>query len=307
MKHAITILLIFMSLFGINPINLIAACNKPSVSPFDPDAYYATANGLLGQELKSALNSIIKNHESYSYTCVWDILKEADEDPNNSDNVIGLYTRRSIPKADQDQGQNTPDYWNREHVWAKSHGFPSKSQHAYTDAHHLRACDKSVNQDRGNNDFANGGVPDDECTECKEGVGTWEPPDEIKGDIARMMFYMATRYEGSDSSGTPDLELVNNLTTTGSAEFGKLCDLIQWHIADPVSDEELRRNDVIYSWQGNRNPYVDHPEYVVAIWGEECGIEIPAETVPAVSIGLLPLAAISLLFMGFWRISKYNS
>ena len=84
------------------------------------------------------------------------------------------------------------DAWNREHFWAKSHGFPRKSQCAYTDAHHLRAADKSVNTDRSNNDFSDGGTPDDECTQCREGDGTWEAPDLVKGDIARMMFYMVT-------------------------------------------------------------------------------------------------------------------
>ena len=86
-----------------------------------------------------------------------------------------------------------------------------------------------------------------------------------------MMFYLVVRYEGNDQSGTPDLELVDRLTHTGEPHFGKLCTLVAWHGLDPVSPEERRRNDVVHSWQGNRNPFVDHPEFVQAIWGEECG------------------------------------
>ena len=75
-----------------------------------------------------------------NYTpCIWHILMEADEDLDNPNNVIAIYTRRSIPKSRRDHGQNDQDSWNREHVWAKSHGFKKKSQHAYTDAHHLAA------------------------------------------------------------------------------------------------------------------------------------------------------------------------
>lgn len=226
------------------------------------------------------------------------ILKEADQDSSNSDNVLGFYTRRPIPKTDQDRGENTPDYWNREHIWAKSHGFPYTSQDGYTDAHHLRACDKSVNNDREDHDFAYGGIPDDECSGCKEGGGTWEAPDEVKGDVARMIFYMATRYDGNDDSGTPDLILVDQLTSSGSPQFGKVCDLVQWHLADPVSSQEIARHDVIYSWQGNRNPFIDHPEYAVSIWGKECGVVVEPPTVPAASKSLIPV--LSILLLGNW-------
>lgn len=249
-----------------------AACIKPGVSQFDPAIYYAPAQEKSGDELKSALNSIIKGHASHSYTCVWDILREADEDPQNANNVIGFYTRRPIPKSRRDQGGNDMDAWNREHIWAKSHGFPSKSQHAYTDAHHVRATDKSVNADRSNNDFTNGGTVDDECLECREGNGTWEAPDIVKGDLARMMFYMVVRYEGNDNSNTPDLELVDRKTNIGERFFGKLCSLVEWHMQDPVSNEERIRNDTIYSWQGNRNPFIDNPQWVASIWGDECGM-----------------------------------
>lgn len=253
-----------------------AQCQRTIHSPVDLRTYYASVTGKSGDALKSALNNIVKGHRKFSYTpCVWDILMEADQDPADSNNVIAFYTGRSIPKSRRDRGGSDQDAWNREHIWAKSHGFPSRGQHAYTDAHHLRAADKSVNSDRSNNDFANGGTPDTECTECREGDGTWEAPDRVKGDTARMMFYMVVRYEGNDSSRTPDLELVDRKTTSRQPQFGKLCTLVEWHMADPVSAAERRRNDVVHSWQGNRNPFIDHPEFVQAIWGEACGVLPP--------------------------------
>lgn len=249
----------------------IGACTKPGHPAFGLTTYYQSAQGLTEDDLKSALNQTLRGHTRFTYSCVWDILQETDEDPNNSSNVIALYTNRSIPKSEADHGANDPNSWNREHVWAKSHGFPNATQHAYTDVHHLRPVDRSVNTDRSNNDFDNGGTPDDECTECREGDGTWEPPDRVKGDIARMLFYMVVRYEGSDSSNTRDLELVDRATNSGEPLFGYLCTLVQWHIDDSVSNDERNRNSVVYSWQGNRNPFIDHPEYVASIWDSECG------------------------------------
>lgn len=224
--------------------------------------------------MKTALNGIIKGHVRYSYNCVWNILGEADEDPNNSNNIITFYKRESVAKTFRTGApgvSNHPDSWNREHIWSKSHGFPQKNQHAFTDAHHLRASDMTCNSKRGNRDFSNDGKLDDEC-KFKLGDGTVESPDIVKGDTARMMFYMAIRYEGNDNSGTPDLELVDRTIETGTPLFGKLCTLLEWHKKDPVSDEEKKRNDVIYSWQGNRNPFIDHPEWAESIWGNKCGV-----------------------------------
>lgn len=259
----------FFFLFFIGPATS-ANCIKPSETNFDKDKYYSGTRNLSGDELRKKLNQLIKGHEVYSYSCVWEILKDSDEDINNSDNIIGLYTGRSIPKKDKDQGQNDPDSWNREHVWAKSHGFPKKNQHAYTDTHHIRAADRSVNSDRSNYDFANGGKPHQECEGCKQGDKTWEAPDHVKGDIARMMFYMHVRYQGSDDSNVSDLQLVNELTDNGDNKFGKLCTLLEWHNLDPVDQKERDRHNVVFQWQKNRNPFIDHPEFALKIWGKDC-------------------------------------
>ena len=286
------------------------ACTQLSQPPYDSNTYYSTISSQTGESLKSALNQIIGNHTVYSYTpCVWEILQISDEDPLNSDNVIGFYTRRPIPKINRDQGGNTPDFWNREHIWPRSHGFPNSSQHAFTDVHALRPTDKSVNADRSDDDFAEGGTADNECILCNEGPGTWEPPDEVKGDTSRMMLYMVVRYEGSDNSGVSDLELVDGLTSSGQNVMGKLCDLVQWHLDDPVSQEEVIRNDIIYSWQGNRNPFIDHPEYVLPIWGEACGIaiNIQAKNVPSLTYTTGTGLVILLAFLGYKSLRQFES
>ncbi len=182
-KLGVATQMIFSSmLFSLLVVNISRAeCTKANPPTVSHDDYYVTAAGKDGDELKTALNKIIKGHKRFSYTpCVWEILKEADEDPNNSSNILAIYTERSIPKSRQDRGSNDPDSWNREHIWSKSHGFKNKRQHAFTDAHHIRAADKSVNNDRSDNDFDNGGQRDDECAECFEGNGTWEAPDPYK-------------------------------------------------------------------------------------------------------------------------------
>jgi endonuclease I len=235
-----------------------------------PTGYYDDAEGLTGDNLKAALHTIIKTgHIKFPYTSgstdVWDILKETDKDPNNSSNVILIYKGISIDAA---QEYNNGNGWTREHVWAKSHGFPDDSDYGYTDVHHLRPCDNSVNTDRGTKDFDNGGTPHDEATECNYDSDSWEPRDAVKGDVARMMFYMAVRYEGDGGSGDDyDLELVDYTGTSGT-NFGKLTTLLAWHTQDPVDDWERNRNNIIYNdYQKNRNPFIDRPEFVEYIWG----------------------------------------
>lgn len=237
-----------------------------------PAGYYDAAVGLCGTDLKAALHTIIRTTHTtqLSYTGLWDALKDTDEDPANSSNVLLLYTGWSYPKSSSGGGVSD---WNREHTWANSHGIDDGLP-GYADAHHLRPTDVTVNSARGSLDFDEGGteyVDSDGATGCLRDGDSWEPRDEVKGDVARMMFYMATRYEGTDTSY--DLELSDDpaATSPSGEELGKLSTLRQWHIDDPVSNWERSRNDKICSnWQGNRNPYIDHPEYVDLIWGAGC-------------------------------------
>lgn len=236
--------------------------------------YYQDANGKNGEALKSALHEIIKGHTEYTYSQLWELMKSTDEDPANTDNVILIYTGRTQNKAFRDRGSEYDyegagyayqDSWNREHVWSKSHGNFGTEIGAGTDLHHIRPADHSVNNDRYTKDFDNGGNPHSEASECNYDSDSWEPRDEVKGDIARMMFYMSVRYEGN---GEPDLELVDRVTDYPNPVFGVLSTLIEWNQQDPPDDFERRRNLITYQYQGNRNPFIDHPEYVNMIWGE---------------------------------------
>jgi len=234
-----------------------------------PPGYYEDAAGLKGEALKTALHNIINNHTEYSYNDLRDfILRETDEDPDNSNNVILLYTGRS---QDKDTFGGGADDWNREHVWAKSHGDFGNTPPCGTDAHHIRPTDASVNSSRGNKDFDNGGTQHLEATGCYYTEYTWEPRDEVKGDVARMIFYMEVRYEGG--SGEPDLEVVDFLNTSPDPEHGKFSTLYEWHQQDPPDAFEINRNEVIYSYQDNRNPFIDHPEFLINIYEPTIGTQ----------------------------------
>jgi predicted extracellular nuclease/endonuclease I len=235
------------------------------------DAMFAVNGGHGNTAIKAAITTTIsQNHKDLSYAEVWTALTETDEDPDNSDNVILLYRGISIPKLSNGSGaaSSNPDNWNREHVWAKSHGgFKSEGKSGYTDIHHLRPTDISVNSTRGNLDFDAGGTEIGEAPGNKVDSNSFEPRDSVKGDVARMIFYMDARYEVSDAN-MPDLKVVESTNTSGP-ELGRLCRLIEWHNADQVDAFEQKRNDTIYEYQGNRNPFIDHPEWVATLYGVE--------------------------------------
>jgi endonuclease I len=242
--------------------------------------YYTTANASDASALRSAITKDISAyHKQLTYSEVWTALTSTDEDPANTDNIILLYSGRSIAKADNGSGaaSSNQNFWNREHTWAKSHGFPDTSQLGYTDIHHLRPTDISMNSDRGNRDFDIGGTPNAEEPANMSTENTWEPRDEVKGDVARMMFYMDVRYDAGTESTMPDLILVDTVGTPtstlsdGKGELGKLCTLFDWHSQDPVDTVETNRNHSIYEYQGNRNPFIDHPEWVDSLYGSACG------------------------------------
>ena len=198
------------------------------------------------------------------------MLKAADEDPNNPNNVIAIYSGLSIPK-------DPTNIWNREHVWSKSHGNFGTATGAGTDAHHLRPENPTVNSLKGNLDFDNGGSPVPNAPGCFYDSDSWEPRDAVKGDIARMIFYMATRYQGKtvNSITDPDLTVVDYIPSSPNNEpyYSKLSTLLKWNQQDPPDAFEMNRNNVVYFYQHNRNPYIDHPEWVSLIWGTPTGID----------------------------------
>jgi endonuclease I len=238
-----------------------------------PAGYYNGTEDLYGAYLKHALHEIIKDHKTYPYTSssetdVWDILKETDKDTTNPDNVILFYTGWSVDAA---QEYNNGQGWSREHVWAKSRGDFGTSPPAGTDVNNLRPADISVNSARSNRSFDTCSVPYLDgglYTGCFTDTAhwVWQPRPEVQGDVARMIFYMATRYEGEN--GEPDLEIVDFTPdkSNKSPIHALLATLLIWNETDPVDDFEQNRNNIIYSYQHNRNPFIDHPEYINRIW-----------------------------------------
>lgn len=236
--------------------------------------YYESLNGLSGDDLKQALQDIIANPEvvrAQTYADVIDILKAADENPDNSSEVWLIYTEQGRPKLDFQTTSDNLGTWNREHVWPRSRGgFDSiegdeiadgpdfywtstadSIRHGNSDAHALRAVDSRENSSRGNRDFG-------------EYNGPSGNQGSFKGDVARSIFYMAIRYNG--------LEVVpGNPPNNTVGQLGDLSVLLDWHRNDPPDDFEMNRNNIVYTWQLNRNPFIDQPDLVEYIWGDHAG------------------------------------
>jgi endonuclease I len=232
-----------------------------------PLGYYNGTENLTGVQLKNALHEIINDHVDFSYYRTGQIINYSDADPANPENVILFYLQKSRNASMYGTGG---DYINREHVWAKSHGYFSGIRPMDSDVHNLRPADASVNEDRGNKDFDNirpNGTQHHEATECWFTDEAWEPGPATKGQVARILFYMATRYE--DATLEIDLELADKINTFPLPEHGKLSTLIEWNNQYPPSDFERRRNERIYQIQQNRNPFVDNPDFANLIWTEK--------------------------------------
>lgn len=216
--------------------------------------YYMNAKGMTGDSLEDALRTIITSthKKQTSYEDLKTVLQAADRDPNNPNNVITIYSQQSV-KGAWDGGAT----WNREHVWPNSKGVGETGPGA--DAHHLRPEDPNVNSTRNNYKidyvtssskkqiYFNGSTP----TGCYIGGGYFEPADEVKGDIARIYFYLLTRYE----------DLWNNLASAANFKT-----LLEWNELDPVSDSEVRRNEEVFKVQGNRNPFIDNADFANLMW-----------------------------------------
>jgi endonuclease I/DNA/RNA endonuclease YhcR with UshA esterase domain len=232
-----------------------------------PLGYYNGTENLTGEELKNALHNIISDHVDFSYNRVKDIINYSDSDIGNPDNVILFYMQESRDSRRYGTGG---DYINREHVWARSHGNFSGIRPIDTDAHNIRPADATVNEDRSNKDFDNvqpDGFRHFKATECWYNQLAWEPGPATKGQVARILFYMATRYE--DANLEIDLELADKINTFPLLEHGKLSTLMEWNTQYPPSDFERRRNERIYQIQQNRNPFIDNPEFANLIWNNK--------------------------------------
>lgn len=293
MKKILRISLTFVALFTICSLKIIPgnAAYDVSKTTNDPNllaSYYQNVDtSLSGEDFRRNLSAVIsEGYERHAYSGgssdVAAILRESDADPSGNGNVICIYSGLSMP-SNQTGGVYE---WDKEHVWAKSHGFPKESgdmKEAYSDAHNLRPALSSINRSRSNKDHGLVANPTREDFGSKQDATTFEPRDEVKGDVARIMFYMATRYGFGEQL---NLALVDDSTTAAAdydGRFGNLQTLIQWHYDDPVSVSEIYRNNVVYGYQKNRNPYIDHPEYVALAYPNEQGdLTVDEEKVVAV-------------------------
>ena len=242
------------------------------VDPTGPSNYFESLNGNSGQELRQAIQDIIAEEgvvKIHPYADIIAILESADQSPSNSNEVWLAYREESRPKYLYQLGSSGTGFWNREHVFPRSRGGffsieddelatgidewwetnADSLRHANSDAHGLRATDANENSSRGNQHFG-------------EYTGPTGTQGSFKGDVARAVFYLSIRYNNlSVVDGFPDI----------TGQLGDLQTLLQWHREDPVDDFEMNRNNVIYTWQNNRNPFIDYPQLAEYIWGNQQG------------------------------------
>lgn len=235
--------------------------------------YYDSLNGKSGTELKQAIQDIIADPNivrAQTYNDVINILREADQNPKNSNQVWLVYLEIGRSKIDFQFNSDNAGLWNREHTWPRSRGGfnnglgddafdgkdifwitgPDSLRHANSDAHALRAADGPENSKRGNQFYGQYNGP----SNTKGG---------FKGDVARGVFYLDVRYNG--------LDLVKGYPEGMVGKFGDLDTLLAWHRRDKADDFEMNRNNVVQSWQYNRNPFIDMPDLVEYIWGDKQG------------------------------------
>uniref|UniRef100_A0A7S3V1X9 Uncharacterized protein n=1 Tax=Aplanochytrium stocchinoi TaxID=215587 RepID=A0A7S3V1X9_9STRA len=250
--------------------------------PCDINEYYQsvdtnTGNGL---GLKAKLHNLIKGHTVIPYTLTDEAFGIIDQNPTNPAQIIGIYSQVGLT--------NFPDDWNREHVFPRSRGVGDEGPD-YSDMHNLFPCDASLNSARSNKLF-------DECSpsdNCKfpatggssvaaSGSGSspdfWQIPTVVRGDVARAIFYMATRYSDDTEPNTVELKIEECISSCGSNTFGRLSTLLKWNEDDPPDAKEIARNNAICSdYQGNRNPFVDYPDLVNRVFGDGSTEDPPEE------------------------------
>ena len=248
-----------------------------------PSGFYTNANGKSDEALMTALEGIIYTHTQLGYNELWDCYPTTDM--GNDGYYIDMYSTCKYNHSSYHVG--TASYvgqgLNREHSFPKS-WFGGEVYPMYTDLMMIIPTDGYVNQRRSNYPYGvcNGS---DAITYVNEELGVtmlgklgkstyngytdkvFEPDDEYKGDFARIYFYMVTCYK-SDVSNWPGCDQLDYLDNQYKAFSDWSMQMrMEWHRADPVSQKELIRNEGVYEKQGNRNPFVDHPELAEHIWG----------------------------------------
>ncbi len=256
----------------------------------DLGSYYTDAAGLTGYNLKTALHNIIKTHTAQGYAAIWGFYNvyELDTYYENDGSILDIYSEKPSAgdsygyAAGNDQCGNYSgegDCYNREHSFPRS-WFGGAVEPMNSDIHHIFATDGFVNAKRSSYPYGEVGSASfvssngSKLGNAAAGMGysgvVFEPIDEFKGDIARAYFYMATRYQNQLTNWQNNSSQANaalNGSSNQVFETWTLQLLKQWHQQDPVSQKERDRNDAAYQYQGNRNPFIDYPQFVTEIWG----------------------------------------
>lgn len=264
--------------------SLLIALSLPLSSyPAEPSGYYSDAEGKCGKSLLSSLNSKISSHTNVGYDGLWNVYKKSDVRADGT--LWDIYSTKAWPGNFSKCGnyKKVGDCVNREHSLPKSWWGGGKSAQ-YSDAFHLYPTDGKVNGQRSNFPFgeckngtalaSNGSVKPlgklGSCTFAGFSGTVFEPDDEYKGDLARSYFYMAACYNGiigGWTSGNGNQFFAGNSFPVFKTWAINL--LLKWHRQDPVSQKEIDRNEAIYGFQHNRNPFIDHPELAEHIWGDK--------------------------------------
>ena len=232
-----------------------------------PNGYYNAANGKTGDELKEALHDIIKGHHVVSYSGLLNAFAYTDCKPNGK--IWDIYSNYEYSLSGNcGVYEHEGDCWNREHTWPQS--WFNESSTPRSDLFHVYPTDGYVNGQRSNYPYgevnnpiyiSGNGSKLGPCVTSGYTGRVFEPVDEYKGDIARSYFYMSVRYYSEDSGwGT------SAMTNKSVILPWAMTMLLRWSDADPVSDKEIARNNAVYGYQNNRNPFIDHPEYARMIW-----------------------------------------
>ncbi len=253
-----------------------------------PTGYYDGTTGLSGAALKTKLKQIITNgHIDNGYGGLWSGYQTTDRDNiaiagfENDNTILDIYSENpngtdpytyNYPSGQCGSYNSEGDCYNREHIVPQS--LFNSNTPMVSDIHFIRPTDGKVNGMRSNYPFGkvgsasytslNGSKLGNSVSPGYSGV-VFEPVDAFKGDVARMILYFVTRYE-SQLSGFATGNMLGGSAFPGLQTW-ELNQLLAWHAADPVSATEIARNNASYIYQGNRNPYIDHPEYVGEVWG----------------------------------------
>ena len=247
---------------------LLLALMGGSLSAQIPNGYYNNANGKTGDELKTALHDIIKGHHVVSYGGILNAFAYTDCKPNGK--IWDIYSdyEYNLSTGLCGEFEQEGECWNREHTWPQS--WFNESTAPRSDLFHVYPTDGFVNQQRSNYPYGEVNNPTytsgngsklGPCATSGYSGKVFEPVDEYKGDIARSYFYMSVRYAGEDDEwGT------SGMTNKAEIKSWAMTMLLRWSDEDPVSQKEIDRNNAVYGYQNNRNPFIDHPEYARMIW-----------------------------------------